>query len=1299
MSKYDENLPLLSSNKENTSIFSRINGIFCKNSTNFSERTIHFSGRTVPSKFVSNIVCNQKYSLITFIPKVLYDQFRHFFNFFYLIVALLQFIPELRTGPLFTYIAPLLFVLFITMSKEAIDDIRRYRRDRESNNRKYRKITKNGTKEIRSCDIKVGDLIEINTNDRIPADILFLRTNDPTGTVFVRTDQLDGETDWKVKRALGVTQHLDTLDDIFNLDCTANIEAPKKDIYVFNGTIQYYDQISVDNTFPEDSDMASSLKIGSDALIGSIDKVQNAYLTNKQVVESLMLDNTIWANSVLTCGKIYGLVIYTGIESRSLMNTCTKSLRKKTGLLDEQVNTLSKILFVLLFISSFILVFCKGFDALWYISFARFMLLLSSIIPISLIVNLEMAKIVFSSQITNDDKMKGVAVRSSIPEELGMVDYLLTDKTGTLTQNYMVVQTLHLGNSIYHPENFAEIVNSLKYIYNGYYIIEQENKLTDLRSNNTKLFPTISDNPIVWNYSLDVLHLQNFLLGIALCHNIFPRSSLDTNYKLNGDNNSVEDLLDDNCFDSDECMVDFNQRHIVYQSSSPDEIALINFAASLGLRLVGRSNEYMDLDIEKLGSNEISFDYIENSMAGELTKVSSSSIRLTFKILACFPFCSSTKRMGILVEYKGKYIYFCKGAESVIIELLREKGSGWLMEECTNLARLGLRTLVFSYRVISKSDYETFDSIYSFPCTSLLQRDQNLNNARKILEKDMELLGLTGVEDKLQIDVPLTLEAFRYAGIKIWLLTGDKLETALCIAISAGIKPKHLNFFVLESKYSKGSTSEIGNFVEDIILQLNNFISESFMNHILVVEGSILSICMNYCPYLLIHAASLSQSVVWCRCSPSQKKDLVLLLKDYHLHFSKLGDGKTPVTLEELNKFKGNNLSVSFKQKIEETNIKLKKGRNGYMKRRKKDRRSDYSIQDDGLNRLSSFGDMNQFIGITGNTTSARGSGIPSLLISGANLDDWMQEASSISRYPQQANVSFSQSDSKSLSQNYQISGISRTCRVCAVGDGGNDVGMIQAADIGIGIVGKEGQQAANAADISIHEFADLRPLFLWHGRHAYQNSAKLAHFVIHRGLIIATMQCVFSALFYFIPVALFQGWLAVGYATYYTMAPVFSLVFDVDVNRSTALLYPELYRHLKTGRVMSTKTFFCWVWKSLYQGTVIMLGSVMLFNDNILMNLVAITFTSLILSEILNVFTEIHHWNEVIVSSCVASLLIYFASFFLLESYFDLKFIFTFSFWGKICTLTSFAWGPILLYKLIKKTLHPPRYYKLMQQ
>ncbi|CEG80847.1 Putative Phospholipid-translocating ATPase [Rhizopus microsporus] len=135
--------------------------------------------------------------------------------------------------------------------------------------------------------------------------------------------------------------------------------------------------------------------------------------------------------------------------------------------------------------------------------------------------------------------------------------------------------------------------------------------------------------------------------------------------------------------------------------------------------------------------------------------------------------------------------------------------------------------------------------------------------------------------------------------------------------------------------------------------------------------------------------------------------------------------------------------------------------------------------------------------------------------------------------------------------------------RVLCIGDGGNDVSMIQAADVGVGIVGKEGKQASLAADFSITQFSHLTKLLLWHGRNSYKRSAKLSQFVIHRGLIISVMQAVFSAMFYFAPIALYQGMLIVGYATIYTNAPVFSLVLDQDVNEEIAMIYPELYKDL----------------------------------------------------------------------------------------------------------------------------------------
>lgn len=169
-------------------------------------------------------------------------------------------------------------------------------------------------------------------------------------------------------------------------------------------------------------------------------------------------------------------------------------------------------------------------------------------------------------------------------------------------------------------------------------------------------------------------------------------------------------------------------------------------------------------------------------------------------------------------------------------------------------------------------------------------------------------------------------------------------------------------------------------------------------------------------------------------------------------------------------------------------------------------------------------------------------------------------------------------------------------------------------SSLGIGIEGREGRQASLAGDFSITQFSHIAKLLLVHGRRSYKRSAALSQFVIHRGLIISTMQAVFSAVFYVSSVALYQGFLMVGYATIYTMFPVFSLVLDQDISSHMALTYPELYKELSKGRSLSYKTFFIWVLISIYQG-----------NDNL--------FSKLFLEEIFS------HFNEFIFNSKVVLL------------------------------------------------------------
>jgi len=205
-----------------------------------------------------------------------------------------------------------------------------------------------------------------------------------------------------------------------------------------------------------------------------------------------------------------------------------------------------------------------------------------------------------------------------------------------------------------------------------------------------------------------------------------------------------------------------------------------------------------------------------------------------------------------------------------------------------------------------------------------------------------------------------------------------------------------------------------------------------------------------------------------------------------------------------------------------------------------------------------------------------------------------------------------------------------------------------------------------------------------------------LSQFVIHRGLIISVMQAVFSAIFYFAPIALYQGMLLAGYPTFYTMGPVFSMVLDQDVDEDIAMMYPELYKDLTKGRSMSYKTFFWWLIISLYQGGAIMLLALWLF-DSEFVNIVSISFTALIFNELLMVALSINTWHIFMVYAEIFSLVVYFLSMLIIETDFDLTFIFTFKFMWKVLAITAVSSLPLYFVKLLGRVYNPPSYTKLV--
>ncbi|XP_073069360.1 probable phospholipid-transporting ATPase IIB isoform X8 [Manis javanica] len=1041
---------------------------------NICQRKRELKARTVwlghpekcEEKHPRNSIKNQKYNIFTFIPGVLYEQFKFFLNLYFLVVSCSQFVPALKIGYLYTYWAPLGFVLAVTITREAIDEFRRFQRDKEVNSHLYSRLTVRGKVQVKSSDIQVGDLIIVEKNQRIPSDMVFLRTSEKAGSCFIRTDQLDGETDWKPKVAVSCTQRLPAIGDLFSISAYVYAPKPQLDIHSFEGTFTR-----------EDSD--------------------------PPIHESLSIENTLWASTVVASGTVIGVVIYTGKETRSVMNT--SNAKNKVGLLDLELNQLTKALFLALVALSVVMVTVQGFAGPWYRSLSRFLLLFSYIIPISLRVNLDMGKAAYGWMIMKDDSIPGTVVRTStIPEELGRLVYLLTDKTGTLTQNEMVFKRLHLGTVSYGADTMDEIRSHVASAPS-----QVQSQASGSNTSSTPPRTAQSSAPKLRRSVSSRVH--EAVKAIALCHNVTPVYESQA---------SVAGEAE--CAEVDRDLSDENR---AYQASSPDEVALVQWTESVGLTLVNRDLTSMQL----------------RTPSGQI---------LTYYVLQMFPFTSESKRMGVIVrdESTAEITFYMKGADVAMATIVQY--NDWLEEECGNMAREGLRTLVVAKRVLTEEQYQDFESRYTQAKLSVHDRALKVTAVVESLEREMELLCLTGVEDQLQADVRPTLETLRNAGIKIWMLTGDKLETATCIA-----KSSHLVSRTQEVHVFRPVTSR-----EEAHLELNSFRRRH--DCALVISGDSLEVCLKYYELEFVELACQCPAVVCCRCSPTQKARIVTLLQQH------------------------------------------------------------------------------------------------------------------------------------------------ATGRTCAIGDGGNDVSMIQAADCGVGIEGKEGKQASLAADLSITQFRHLGRLLMVHGRSSYKRSAALGQFVMHRGLIISTMQAVFSSVFYFASVPLYQGFLMVGYATVYTMFPVFSLVLDQDVKPEVALLYPELYKDLAKGRSLSFKTFLIWVLISIYQGGVLMYGALLLF-DSEFVHVVAISFTALVLTELLMVALTIRTWHWLMAVAELLSLGCYVASLAFLNEYFgtgglsfgaflDVAFITTVTFVWKVSAITVVSCLPLYVLKSVKRKLSPPSYAKL---
>ena len=1059
-----------------------------------TKRVVSFSDSSYNKTFWSNKVENHKYSVLLFLPTVIYNQFKQFGNFFYLIMTISQFIPEIKVGFLFAYLSPLCVVIVVSLLKEMIDDINRRIQDLKTNSTKITTIkmekNKNSQKEFKrflksSSNLKIGDIIELKKDERVPADIIVLKTFNESedNQAFIRTDQLDGETDWKLRKAPGTIQELKEY-EILQLNGIINYEPPSKFIYNFEGLL----------------------------IVKNNDNV---------IKEALGLENTMWASTVVASQKIIGIVIYTGNETRARMNSSIPKI--KIGILDQELNMNTFYLFCIMLLVASLLTTLKGLYSKMFFTFFKFIVLFCAIIPIALRVNLVISKSFFSFIINRDKSIpETIARNSTIPEELGRISYIFSDKTGTLTKNEMIFKKIAMETEQFGEESFNDLNDILKddCERSDAPMLDLYNKLNNENINENNLIDEgiVDDKKLISKDSIDE---ENNINKSERQHSNRKRNKRirRTRNKIIRDTiasmvlcNNVTPILSEN-----------DPNNVSYQASSPDEVALVKFAEKLNMRLIQRTDKEIKI---KNASNTIE----------------------EYKILANFPFSSDTKRMGIILKNKkhNHIIFYLKGAESVMMKFVKKEYIGYIKENAENLATMGLRTLVLTQKLISQKYFDEWFEEYSQALTSMEDRKEKISQAISKLEKDMDFLCVTGVEDLLQDDVATTIENLRNAGMKVWMLTGDKVETATCISISAGLKAKNDKIYTItydSIKDPEDRNNEI-NLLKNKLQEYNIKINTD--SHLFIIDGDSLDLALKECQNEFYKSAMKAPSVVCCRCSPTQKRIILKNIKKY------------------------------------------------------------------------------------------------------------------------------------------------TSCRTAAVGDGGNDVAMIQEADVGIGIVGKEGLQASLAADFSIKEFKSLSILLLWWGRIAYKNTSTMANFIVHRGLIIAFCQFFFSLMFYFNPVPLYNGFLTFGFSTFFTCLPIISILLDRDVDKKNVLKFPNLYQILLKGRELNFKNFLWWLFKAVSQASIIMFGSLFMFTDNLFLKIVTVSFTALVYLEILNVYMEINKLHWFMIFALLSTVAVYTLTLQFLSEYLDIYFVIQKDIFWKILVISLIAWLPFYISNKIKKCLFP---------
>ncbi|CAL9248344.1 unnamed protein product [Arabidopsis halleri] len=988
--------------------YSRV--VFCNDPDNPEALQLNYRG---------NYVSTTKYTAASFIPKSLFEQFRRVANIYFLVVAFVSFSPLAPyTAP--SVLAPLLIVIGATMVKEGVEDLRRRKQDVEANNRKVEVLGKNGTLgETKWKNLRVGDLVKVHKDEYFPADLLLLSSSYEDGICYVETMNLDGETNLKLKHALEITSDEES---IKNFRAVIKCEDPNEHLYSFVGTLYFEGK-----QYP---------------------------LSPQQILlRDSKLKNTDY---------VYGVVVFTGHDTKVMQNaTDPPSKRSKIEKkMDQIIYILFSILIVIAFTGSVFFGIATRRDMSdngklrrWYLRpdqttvffdprravaagffhFLTALMLYGYLIPISLYVSIEVVKVLQSIFINQDQEMyheetdrPARARTSNLNEELGQVDTILSDKTGTLTCNSMEFVKCSIAGTAY-GRGMTEVEMALrkqKGLMPEEEVGDDSLSIKEKKVKSTKSVKGFNfwDERIVDGQWINQPHaelIQKFFRVLAICHTAIPDVNSETG-------------------------------EITYEAESPDEAAFVIASRELGFEFFSRSQTSISLH--------------------EIDHMTSEKVDRVYELLHVLEFSSSRKRMSVIVRNpENRLLLLSKGADSVMFERLAKHGrqtESETKEHIKKYAEAGLRTLVITYREIDEDEYRIWEEEFLNAKTLVTEdRDALIDAAADKIEKDLILLGSTAVEDKLQKGVPDCIEKLSQAGVKIWVLTGDKTETAINIGYASSLLREAMKKILItldssdiealekqgdKEAVAKASFQSIKKQLREGILQTAAVTDDSAKENLemfgLVIDGKSLTFALDSkLEKEFLELAIRCNSVICCRSSPKQKALVTRLVKN--------GTGRTTL----------------------------------------------------------------------------------------------------------------------------------------AIGDGANDVGMLQEADIGVGISGAEGMQAVMASDFAIAQFRFLERLLLVHGHWCYRRIALMICYFFYKNLTFGFTLFWYEAYASFSGKPAYNDWYMSCYNVFFTSLPVIALgVFDQDVSARLCLKYPLLYQEGVQNVLFSWERILGWMLNGIISSMII---------------------------------------------------------------------------------------------------------------